>query len=484
MLRPIAQTGHDPVYSMGDDAPIAPLAGRARPLASYFRQRFAQVTNPAIDHLPRAAVMSVATLLGPRALGSTRTGRCRTLLVLPGFLLTPAGARGAGAAHALDALRRRARGSAPRSSGSPTARRSSRRRRNDLVPDDAEAGGSARRIPSLLAVAAVHGRLVELGLRTRCSLLVESDEPRDTHMVAMLLGYGADAICPRLALETVAAARRERRGRRRPAVARRGAATAARRARGRRAQGDVEDGHLGRRELPRRPPVRGGRPRPAVVRRGSSAARLRRSAASASTGSSARRSRAWRPPTRSEPELENPGFYKFRKGGEPHATDPGRRRGAAGGVDAAHALRTAVADERLGALRALRRARQRARRRSSRATCSSSSRRASPCRSTRSSRSRRSSAASRAAPCRTARSRPRRTRRSRSRSTVSARARTPARAARTRRATGDERNSQIKQIASGRFGVTAEYAAFADELQIKVAQGSKPGEGGQIPATR
>ncbi len=50
MLRPIAQTGHDPVYSMGDDAPIAPLAGRARPLASYFRQRFAQVTNPAIDH--------------------------------------------------------------------------------------------------------------------------------------------------------------------------------------------------------------------------------------------------------------------------------------------------------------------------------------------------------------------------------------------------------------------------------------------------
>ena len=67
MLRPIAQTGRDPVYSMGDDAPIAPLAGRSRPLASYFRQRFAQVTNPAIDHLRERAVMSVATLLGPRA---------------------------------------------------------------------------------------------------------------------------------------------------------------------------------------------------------------------------------------------------------------------------------------------------------------------------------------------------------------------------------------------------------------------------------
>ena len=67
MLRPIAQSGQDPVYSMGDDAPIAPLAGRGRPLASYFRQRFAQVTNPAIDHYRERAVMSVSTLLGARA---------------------------------------------------------------------------------------------------------------------------------------------------------------------------------------------------------------------------------------------------------------------------------------------------------------------------------------------------------------------------------------------------------------------------------
>ena len=67
MLRPIAQTGADPVYSMGDDAALAPLAGRARPLASYLRQRFAQVTNPAIDHYRERAMMSVSTLLGPRA---------------------------------------------------------------------------------------------------------------------------------------------------------------------------------------------------------------------------------------------------------------------------------------------------------------------------------------------------------------------------------------------------------------------------------
>ena len=65
MLRPLAQTGHDPVYSMGDDSAIAPLAGRGRPLATYLRQRFAQVTNPAIDHLRERLVVSVSTLLGP-----------------------------------------------------------------------------------------------------------------------------------------------------------------------------------------------------------------------------------------------------------------------------------------------------------------------------------------------------------------------------------------------------------------------------------
>ena len=90
MLRPIAQTGQDPVYSMGDDAPIAPLAGRARPLASYFRQRFAQVTNPAIDHYRERAVMSVATLVGARA-PLDAEGTLPHLVVLPSFLVTPDG---------------------------------------------------------------------------------------------------------------------------------------------------------------------------------------------------------------------------------------------------------------------------------------------------------------------------------------------------------------------------------------------------------
>ena len=204
MLRPIAQSGQDPVYSMGDDAPIAPLAGRARPLASYFRQRFAQVTNPAIDHYRERAVMSIATLVGARAPLDAQGAlpRARRAALLP---------RHAGRARG---SRRRprstrpsptARVSPPRSSGSPTSAPPRQKAGATLVClTDAAAGGERAPVPSLLAVAAAHGRLVERGLRTACSLLVSSDEARDTHMVATLVGYGADVVCPRLALETVA----------------------------------------------------------------------------------------------------------------------------------------------------------------------------------------------------------------------------------------------------------------------------------------
>jgi glutamate synthase domain-containing protein 1 len=91
MLRPLAQSAHDPVSSMGDDSAIAPLAGRARPFATYLRQRFAQVTNPAIDHLRERLVMSVSTLLGPRAVAPIADGPFAPVTVLPGFLLYASG---------------------------------------------------------------------------------------------------------------------------------------------------------------------------------------------------------------------------------------------------------------------------------------------------------------------------------------------------------------------------------------------------------
>src|SRR4029453_14263295 len=91
MLPPLAQTGHDPVYSMGDDSAIAPLAGRARPLAAYLRQRFAQVTNPAIDHVRERLGMSVATFVGPREASLDADGPLPEVVTLPSFLLYRSG---------------------------------------------------------------------------------------------------------------------------------------------------------------------------------------------------------------------------------------------------------------------------------------------------------------------------------------------------------------------------------------------------------
>ena len=182
-----------------------------------------------------------------------------------------------------------------------------------------------------------------------------------------------------------------------------------------------------------------------------------------------------------KPQLENPGYFKFRKGGERHATDPDVVAALQEAVAGAHALRQPrAASARICTTAS--RSSSTAATRSSRATCSSSYRPGRRSRSTRSSRLRRSCGASRAGRCRTARSRPRRTRpiaialnRLGARANSGEGGEDPARF-------GDERNSKIKQVASGRFGVSAEYAASAEELQIKIAQGSKPGEGGQIPA--
>ena len=179
----------------------SPLAGRARPLASYFRQRFAAGDEPAIDHYRERAVMSISTLIGARA-PLDAEGVLPQLVVLPSFLVTPAGLRRSRRPRSTRPSPP-ARASVPRSSASPTSAWSSQKAARPPSPRTA-AGGERAPVLALLAVAAAHGRLVERGLRTACSLLVSSDEARDTHMVATLVGYGADVVCPRLALETVA----------------------------------------------------------------------------------------------------------------------------------------------------------------------------------------------------------------------------------------------------------------------------------------
>ena len=92
LLRPSAATGHEPTSSMGDDTALPPLAGRARPVTSYLRQRFAQVTNPPIDHLRERSVMSLRTLLGARAPLVGEHPRSARLLELESFFLFPSAA--------------------------------------------------------------------------------------------------------------------------------------------------------------------------------------------------------------------------------------------------------------------------------------------------------------------------------------------------------------------------------------------------------
>jgi glutamate synthase domain-containing protein 2/glutamate synthase domain-containing protein 1/glutamate synthase domain-containing protein 3 len=480
MLRPLAQTGHDPTYSMGDDSAIAPLAGRARPLTTYLRQRFAQVTNPAIDHQRERLVMSVATMLGPRSTSLAEYGSLPRVTVLPGFLLHPSGLESL-APRRLDATFTEEEGLVRALDRLAALAESAAAAGAELVCiSDREAGGDRAPLPALLALSAVHTRLVTAGLRARCSLLVESDEPRDTHAIACLLGYGADAICPRLALETVAhLAASDRVGGDRPSPAEAQ----------RRLLAAFEEGVLkvmSKAGISDVASYRGARLFEAVgldrnlcrehlggTRSSIGGARLDRFEEEA-----LERLRASRTP---RPQLENPGYYKFRKGGEPHATDPDVVAALQDAVSGAHALRVAVRDGRSDLydrfaelvndrapleprdllelrpvslpvpLEEVEPAEDIVRRFSSGAM---------------------------------------------SHGALSAEAHETIAIALNRlggRANSgeggedparyrDERNSKIKQVASGRFGVTAEYAAFAEELQIKIAQGSKPGEGGQIPA--
>ena len=265
MLRPIAQTGQEPVYSMGDDAPIAPLAGRARPLASYFRQRFAQVTNPAIDHYRERTVMSVATLVGPEPpLGAE--GPLQPLVVLPSFLVTPAGLAALDPEFRRRDLRPRTRASAGgRARRGRRCARSSRRARPPSASATSAAAGGRAPIP----VASRRRRRPRAADRARAAhgVLAPRPERRDARHP-----HGRDAgrlrrrrHLPAPRARDGRAPRGDRQGRRRPALTGGGAAPAPARARGRRPQGDVEARDLGRGELPRRPALRGRRARPAPL---------------------------------------------------------------------------------------------------------------------------------------------------------------------------------------------------------------------------
>jgi glutamate synthase (ferredoxin) len=484
IVRPSAAHGHEPTSSMGDDTALPPLAGRARPLFSYFRQRFAQVTNPAIDHIRERFVMSLCTLLGARGPLLVEAPENAAGIELESFFLYPS-ALDEFAVVRIDATFDPAEGLEDACARlAKAAETAVREGHGMLLVTDRDASPERPPVPSLLATSVVHHHLVKAGLRTLATLLVESDEPREVHHVACLIGFGAEAVCPRLALQTIASlAEGDRIGGDRPSpveaqarfkqsiedgvlkvMSKLGISDIASYCGAQTFEALGLDGDLVEAVFPGTPWSIGGigldqLEEETVARAGAAAA--------------------------TRPRLENPGYFKFRKGGEPHETNPDvlealQAAARSDDMDAAHALRRAVRTNgwaRYSDFAELVNGREPMEVRDLLELRTSA--RPVPLEEVESAESivqRFSSGGM-------------------SHGSLSAEAHeTIARAfnnlgARSNCGEGGEdparfrtdRNSRIKQVASGRFGVTAEYAAFASELQIKIAQGSKPGEGGQLP---
>lgn len=213
VLEPMAISGAEVVWSMGDDTPLAVLSRLPQPLYSFFRQRFAQVTNPPMDSLRESMVMSLRMHLGQRGsplLEKPEFARklriehpvllpdeMAALRAFPGFKAVtldatwPARSRPESLDAALDALCRRAEAAIGKGV-------------RLLIISDRKVSAERAPIPSLLALGAVRQHLVRTGLRAQVGLVVETGDAVEQHHVATLFGYGAEAVYPWLAFETVA----------------------------------------------------------------------------------------------------------------------------------------------------------------------------------------------------------------------------------------------------------------------------------------
>jgi glutamate synthase (NADPH/NADH) large chain len=211
LLEPMAEDGKDPVGAMGDDAPPAVLSSRNQTLFNYFKQLFAQVSNPPLDYIREDLVTSLAGHLGRQRnlLGET-PAHCRQLrlespilseaemaaiqgLDQPGLRTCTLDTTFAGdqsLAEAVHALQKQ-------------AEHGVRDGCEIIVLTDRATSSDRLAIPSLLAVSAVHHHLIRQQLRTRTSLVLESGQPCTVHHMCTLLGYGAEAICPYLAYATI-----------------------------------------------------------------------------------------------------------------------------------------------------------------------------------------------------------------------------------------------------------------------------------------
>jgi glutamate synthase (ferredoxin) len=215
LLQPMAETGMEPIGSMGTDTPLAILSNRPQALFDYFKQLFAQVTNPPVDAIREELIMSAGTTIGPErnlfdpqpssahqidlksvVLSNSELEQLRALKGWRGFHSRTLSTvyRSADGEKALTAALDElcAQASAAVKDGCQV-----------IILSDRDFDAQKAPIPSLLACAAVHHHLLREGTRTHTGLVVESGEPREVHDFCLLVGYGASAVNPYLALETI-----------------------------------------------------------------------------------------------------------------------------------------------------------------------------------------------------------------------------------------------------------------------------------------
>jgi glutamate synthase (NADPH/NADH) large chain len=493
LLEPMGETGEEAVGSMGNDTPLAVLSDRPLPLFNYFKQLFAQVTNPPIDPIREQAVMSLVTTLGAGGnlleQGPAQAKRLEmphpvltnhdleklrhvTQRQFPAETISMVFHRDAGAAGLVAGIERICRLASKQIEAGATV----------LILSDRHIDASHVPIPSLLATAAVHEHLVREQTRTGVGLVIETGEAREVMHLALLIGYGAEAVNPYLAFETIAdiarrdlmpptvdAARAEElylqalvKGLRKT-IARMGISTIQSYCSAQIFECLGIDRTVVDRYFPNTPSRIGGIGIDVIA-----------------AEAIARHQRAFPDVRVTPPTLEDRGEYRWRRDGELHQWNPevigALQHAVKANDEPAFRRYVALADDESRRLKNLRGlfvlhespapvpldevepALEIVRRFSTGGMSHGSL--------GKEAHELLAIAMNR----------------------IGARSNTGEGGEDSARfepdANGDWRRSAIKQVASARFGVTAHYLVNADELQIKIAQGAKPGEGGQLPGSK
>lgn len=217
LMSPMATTGQEAIGSMGTDTPISAMSAKSKLLYTYFKQNFAQVTNPPIDPIREELVMSLVSFIGPRPnlLDHEGASKLKRLEVRQPILTNGDLEKIRSISQMDDRFDTKTLGMSYDSSEGPEgmdaaltnlcerAEEAVRGNYNIIILSDRRIGPDRLAIPALLATAAVHHHLIRKGLRTSVGLVVESGEPREVHHFCCLAGFGAEAINPYLAFDTL-----------------------------------------------------------------------------------------------------------------------------------------------------------------------------------------------------------------------------------------------------------------------------------------